>query len=125
MAQGRRPAADSVFGLMRVFTLHHMAPRGPAAARVALLVDDNHSPTLASTDTTRIVNGPGGSHAGLSLSVDFSLSANNVTPGMASGVFSVFVLSAAAAPRGRDRLATATTHPPRIDGWCVTKQRCD
>lgn len=98
MAQARRSAAGGVSGQMRVFTLHHMAPRGPAAARVALLVDGNHSPAPASTDTMCIVNGFSGSHAGLSLSVDFSLLANNATPGTASGVFSVFVLSAAGAP---------------------------
>ena len=56
-----------------------------AAATAVLLADDNHPATLITNTNLRLVNGLAGSSAGLSMSVDFSLVASNVSPGTTSG----------------------------------------
>jgi Domain of unknown function (DUF4397) len=63
---------------------------GSSVASVATqLVDDNHAPATPSAVSLRLVDGLSNSTAGLSLSVDFALLANNVVPGTSSGYKSV------------------------------------
>lgn len=56
-----------------------------AAASASLLVDDDHAPAVSSNVNLRLINGLQPGSAGLSLTVDFSLVANNVAAGASSG----------------------------------------
>ena len=58
---------------------------GTAAAPQSALINDlNNLPLSGTTDSIRLVNGMAGTTSGLSMSVDFSQVANNITPGTSS-----------------------------------------
>lgn len=56
----------------------------PTVAAAALVADDNHAPSVSSTNNMRLVNGLPSTAVGLSLTVDFAIAASNVLPGAGS-----------------------------------------